>query len=235
MYRRSKRAYPKRKVGKKSYGTKKSYARPRATVPNYYGMVPARANLARTGVPPMLNLQMKSALAGAVAPAAVYQVYSLKLNSTFDPFGDMGAIQPIGRDQIAALYGSYLVSSGNIKIAFANTGAAPVTMCCYTSSVSSPVTASLNAYVGQPGSRWLQIAPVGSGNATGTIMRTFNSSQILGPLDRSQHGALVGADPTAMAYLHVIIISSSGNVTGQLLSAMVQNTSWYDKLSLEDA
>jgi len=219
------RPLPKR-IGK----SKNYYKRATKSQPvTFLGTMPSRQTM--TGVPTTMNLQMKTFDNKAIAPGATHVEYAIKLNSTFDPTGDIGAVQPVGRDQIAALYGSYIVSSGNVKLTFSNTTAAPVYFMCYTAS-GAAVAAGINNYCAQPGSKYRLCAKTGDGVTTVSLNRSFKLSQIVGPLDRSSHGAAAGSDPATLGYLYISIYSSDATqVTGNLGVEIVQNTSWYDKVS----
>jgi len=176
-----------------------------------------------------MSLQMKTIDTVAVAPGALHDEWYLKINSTFDPTGDVGATQPVGRDQIATLYNSYIVDSGMVKFTYANSNAVPSTIAAYISGTAAAVAAVGNNYMGQPGAKYKAMGPL-TGNCTAIIKLPFKCSNVLGPLDRSQHGAASGADPTTMVYLH-FIIESTANVTGTLTIEIIQNVTWYDKVA----
>lgn len=212
-------------------GGKIRYQKPRKVQGISY--LPLSGRQSMTGVPTTMNLQMKTFDNKAIPIGAgtTHNEFALKLNSTFDPTGDVGVVQPVGRDQIATLYGSYIVSSGNVKITFSNTTAAPVYFMCYTAS-GAAVAAGINNYCAQPGAKYRLCAKAGDGGTTVSLSRSFRISQIVGPLDRSSHGASAGADPATLAYLYISIYSSDAtNVTGNLGVEIVQNTSWYDKVT----
>lgn len=212
-------------------GKSKSYYRKASKVQGitYLPFVGGRQTM--TGVPSTMNLQMKTFDTKAIAPGATHVEYKCYLNSTNDPTGDISATQPVGRDQIATLYNSYIVNSGNVRLTFSNTTAAPVYIMCYTAS-GAAVAAGIGNYCAQPGAKYKLCSKTGDGGTTVAISRSFRTSQIVGPLDRSSHGASVGADPTSLAYLYISIYSADAtNVTGILGIEMVQNTSWYDKVS----
>lgn len=223
----------RRSYGRKSRVTRRPRVGRRVMINRYQRPVkvqPVSYSVPATGVPASMNVQMKTFDNLAVAPAATHVEYALKLNSTFDPTGDAGATQPVGRDQIAALYGSYLVQSGNVKVTFSNTTAAPVYIVMYTAS-GPAVASGIGNYCAQPGAKYKIASKSGDGITTVSLSRTFRMSQIVGPLDRSSHGALSGADPSTLGYLYISVYSTSGNVTGTLGIEIVQNTSWFDKVS----
>lgn len=201
-----------------------------APIVAYYPSMPTKGNMSKTGVPNTMSVQLKAMDNVAVAPAALYQTYAFKLTSTYNPFGAMSAVQPIGRDQLAALYASYIVESGMVKIRFENTNDYPCIVAMYTSSQAA-VAADINNYMGQPGSVY---KTVGGKGVSGELVlkRTFKARQILGPLDRSSHGAGVGADPTSMAYLYIMVKSTNTNATGHLVIEVDQNTTFYDKTAV---
>lgn len=213
-----------------------------AAIMSYFPSLPTRGNMSKTGVPNTMSVQLKAIDNVNIAPAATYQVYSFKLNSANDPFGDASTVQPTAYDQVKALYGSSVVLSGAYKVTFANTTNTPCTIACYTSSsavvgggAADPKTI-INNFCSQPGAVYKIMADADSGNVIAMLRRSFKCDQILGPLDRSSHGAAVDADPTTMAYLHVLIAGVSGtNITGRLYMESVQNTTFYDKKPTVDA
>lgn len=214
---------------------KKTYARAKpSAITSYFPTIPTRGNISKTGVPNTMSVQLKTFETIAVAPGATHIEYAFQLNSANDPFGATSAVQPTGYDQLTALYGSYIVDSGRCRLTFVNTTNAPVIIVAYTSSQAA-VAASVNNYASQPGAVYRTCADTESGNVTAIISRSFKSSQILGPLDRSQHGATIAANPTSLAYLYITIYSSSGNVTGALYVDQTQNTTFYDKQAVVHA
>lgn len=197
----------------------------------YYPALPARGNMSKTGVPNLMSLQMKT-MDNVAGAGATHQEYALKLNSTFDPCGDLSAVQPAGRDQIATLYGSYIVESGAVKITFVNNIAKPVYVCCYTSGQAA-VAQGVNNYGTQPGAKYKLCGPNTGSNNTVTIIKPFKISSIVGPLDRSQHGAAVGSDPASLAYCYFEAWEpgNATNLTGcHWFVEIIQNTTWYDKI-----
>nr|QXP07786.1 MAG: putative capsid protein [Arizlama virus] len=225
--------YTKKRVTRRRPTTMMRYRKP-AIAPqiSYYPALPTKGNMSKTGVPNIMSVQLKSFDNIAVAPGAVaIQAYAIKLTSTFDPLGDASAVQPVARDQLAALYGSYIVDSGSVKLTFVTTTATPVTMACYTSAAAQ-TAADINNYCGQPGSVYKTCAAAGGGTTNIVLKRSFKSRQILGPLDRSSHGGAIGGDPTSMAYLYVFIKCQTQPLTGMLLIESVQNTTFYDKTAV---
>jgi len=207
-------------------------ARPSAIV-NYYA-----GNMARTGVPSAMRSQLKTVLNVDPSGAFTYKTYALKINSVNDPMGDAAAVQPIGYDQLKGLYQHCIVLSGAYKITFTNTGSAPVTVACYTSARTvvggASAAALVNNFGGQPGAKYRVASGTGSGSTVAIISRSFKVQQIVGPLDRSSHGAEVDHDPTGLAYLYVLVAAASGNVSGNMTIEAVQNTQFYDKVNTVD-
>lgn len=232
---------------KKTYTSKKKrtsrrmgYAKPKASRGISWTALSTRSNMGKTGVPPSMAVQLRTFDNKAIAPGAQAVAYYFQLNSTFAPLSGAGgvpafsAVQPIGRDQLATLYGSYMVNSGSIKFGFINTGAAPVMIACYTSP-AAVVAADINNYSGQPGSKHGICSPAASGDTQCILARSFSCSQIVGPLDRSSHGAAVGASPTGIAYCYLYIYATTGNVTGHLSVELTQNTIFFDKTAVVHA
>lgn len=231
--RRTTRTFPaRRRVPRvrRRVGRRPRFSRPQPASAIYYPMLPSRSNVGSSGLADTMAIVMKTFDNIAVAPGATHVEYAFKVNSTFDPMGDMSAVQPGGRDQMATLYNSYIVLSGAYRITFTNTTAAPVFVCCYTSGQSA-VAASINNYGTQPGAVYKTAAKSGDGDTRVVLKRSFRCTQLFGPLDRSSHGAAVGADPTTLGYVYLTIYSTSGNVTGHLMIEATQNTQFFDKVA----
>jgi len=236
MYKSRARRYVKKPKTARRYPAtrgRRRYAKAKTVAPSWYPSIPARGNMGSTGVPAIMSLQLKTLDNKAVA-AATHEEFALKLNSTFDPMGDVSAIQPAGRDQIAALYNSYIVESGAVKLTFVNDSTIPVYVCLYTSAQAA-VAQSVNNYGTQPGARYKVAGNKAGSQNSITIIKPFKCSNIVGPLDRSSHGAAVGSDPTTLVYCYFGAWAADGATamaaTSRYFIEVVQNTTFYDKVA----
>lgn len=192
------------------------------------------------GFPRKLTLKMKTAAYQAVAPAAVSEHYTYKLNSAFDPLGGDGAEQPNGWDQVAAvLYNSYYVSSGMIRARFVNETANAVD-CVLWVTAEDAEPASFHAMIERGGAQYKICGKAGDAGNGIILSRRFVSKKILGKKYGTQNmSAAVTADPTDVVYGHISFYSHSqagaANIIGTLVLEIYQTVHFYDKIDLAES
>lgn len=139
------------------------------------------------------------------ATAAASGVFTGYLNpgSCFDPCGSFSAIQPVGFDQLKALYARYLVTGGYVDIEFVDTYQCTAVGSQYSgvwavAAYPSTVSTAASTYQGaasQPYSKEFLIGP----QMTKKIRISFDTQKIIGsrlPVVAEDAGALISADPT---------------------------------------
>lgn len=159
--------------------------------------------------------------------AAAGGTYSFSLNSLFDPNSGGVGLQPVGFDQIMAMYGQYRVLSANVKLTAANQGNVNTLVGMFgTFQPASP--ANPNAWSCQPYGVFRTVEPTG-GRSTAVLTKRFDIPAVLG-LKKSQYlndmdfvGSVAG-NPTRQAYLILWIRSLTATVTAAFLHVQVEYT-----------
>lgn len=216
--------------------TRKTYARVKA--PRAMTYRAPTTGIGRTGLPSEYPMQFRCADEAKLAPNALYKNYVFKCNSLFEPFdsADMKT-QAVGIDQMYYNYLGGMVFSGRYKVTFVSTVAKPSGIAMYLSGSSAAVGTTIKDYMAQPGARYKVCGPTGSSDPC-TLIMPFKTANVLGPLDKSEHGsaAFKTTSPSKIVYLHVIVASSDAtNLTGELYVESIQNALLYDKVSNKDA
>jgi len=136
----------------------------------------------------------------ATAAASGVFTGSLNVGSCFDPTGSLAAIQPVGFDQLKALYARYLVTGGYVVIEAAgvysdglNTVHYPWVMSVSPSTLATAY-ATYQGAASQPFSKDVLIAK----DESKQLYLPFNTQKIIGsrlPPVAEDAGALISADP----------------------------------------
>lgn len=164
------------------------------------------------------------------ATAAATGVWSgyLNVGSCFDPTGSLADIQPVGFDQLKALYARYLVTGGSVEVTFStrdrNTDGVPqypwaVTM--YPSTVTTIPT----TFQGASSQPYSVDTLVPAQNGTRTLKLKFNTQKIVGsrlPVVAEDCGALVTADPATGQNVIVPIFAQYANAAAETIILMVK-------------
>lgn len=161
------------------------------------------------------------------AAAGAGVLTSFSLNSLFDPNSGGVGSQPIGFDQLSALYGQYRVWRTIVKLTAANTGQVP-TMIVVFGTYQPAAPSNPDAWFCQPGVVSNDIEPPG-GRSTKILRKTFDIPTVLG-LTQEQYRSdmdFVGTSsgsPTRQAYMMY---------GGRSLTTTVANISFYVQISYE--
>lgn len=135
------------------------------------------------------------------AAAAANGIYTASLNvgSCFDPTGSVAGIQPVGFDQLAALYGRYLVTGGYVVVECAAPDSSTGFGSPWLVSISpSTVATAYSTYQGAASQPYSKDCMIAGGESKKLFLR-FNTQQIVGsrlPVIAEDCGALVSANPT---------------------------------------
>jgi hypothetical protein len=142
--------------------------------------------------------------------------YTFSLNSLFDPNSSGTGAQPVGFDQIMAMYGQFRVLSARVKVVYSNSGTVNETVGMFA-TFQPAFPANPAAWPCQP----YGIASTvenSAGRSTTTLMKKFDIPTVLG-LTKAQYlsdmdfvGTAAG-NPTRQAYL-VLWIRSLGASAG---------------------
>lgn len=167
---------------------------------------------------------MKSVINGTLNPAAGGLSAGIaSLNSGFDPTGGLGSGQPLGWDQMTALYNKYCVIAWSVKIEWCTTDNTNPTMVGFTPTTQSSALTSYSHYKELPGTKSLIITPdIDKGQifAKGGVKRYFVPPG--GKLLSNENcTSSVGGSPTNILYGHVWAQAMDGSADPALLNYVV--------------
>lgn len=195
-----------------------------------------RGRRRRTGIPLRMWRRLRTVMYWSPeleAAGALSQVY-LKLNSTYDPTGNIGTSQPYMRDQLAALYKRYQVTSYSVKIEWVTSDNTYPIIVGFT---PQPETTALTAYA-----HYMELPGTVSRMCTMDVDKTilFKSGKVNSQLTP---GAIVsddvlqadvGQDPARVLFGHVwaqVIdaAADAGKVTAVI--TLTQNVKFFDPIT----
>lgn len=164
--------------------------------------------IGRTLTPYSITRTLKTVIGGVTldgGAAGAIAMWKLKLNSAFDPTGDINSQQPMGFDQYSALYQRCAVVKWFVKVELASTdNTYPIVVGC-TPIVSATALTTYSHYKEQPGTVSVLVTPDVDKNkftCRGGVKRFFlpKSASMLAD-DTITHG--VTGDPSRLLYLHL--------------------------------
>ena len=115
----------------------------------------ARALTSSTGVGlgPSLKTQLKTVYFTTITTAASgFYSGSLKSGSCYDPTGSFSTVQPAEFDQLAAVFGRYVVLGGYVRVSIVATSSAAGFACCIYPSIESSPKADFQSCASQDNS-----------------------------------------------------------------------------------
>jgi len=181
---------------------------------------------------------------GTANASGVYTAY-LNVGSCFDPTGSLSLVQPVGFDQLKALYARYLVTGGYVEAEFCtpafNTDVAPVypwAVAMYPSTDSTALTTFQGAS-SQPYSTEGLVGPEGQHILKMRI--PFNTQKIVGsrlPPVAATSGAAVTADPATGSNVVVPIFCQYAGATSSYIVCkykIVQDVIFDQRIQVVDA
>jgi len=152
--------------------------------------------------------------------------YTLRANSLYDPDHSGVGEQPMGFDQLAALYAHYVVLSSRCKfypVVFEASNSYTMLHAIHLNSSYTPVQSNALYFIEQPRDvvtyKWTQTVALGNGSDVHPLISpVYNAKKFFGKKDpqdaASDIGASVGANPTDGAFFIYLAQASSGyNVT----------------------
>lgn len=163
-------------------------------------------NRGPSATPPTFMTRMRTnAISTVTTAAGGVGNWTIKINSCFDPTGNMSAAQPSGYDQIAGvLYNNYMVTFAVIDIELMNTSSASLVWAAYLADADTVVTSVLQA-AEQPYAKTHMLGVSGSGNNRMRFRFAVKPTTIIGrnkPINDQM--ADVTADPADIVNLHII-------------------------------
>lgn len=146
-----------------------------------------------------------------------------RLNSLYDPDYSIGGQQPYMFDQLAAVYGRYLVKGAKITVTFtdsynASGGNGPYICGVHTTADPTPGT-SAEVIMSQNDSSWVSRCRNGEPS---TVVGTYSAVKEFGTNVKEAIQATVGADPSRPYYAHVWMDHKGYATTDQEVVATLQ-------------
>jgi hypothetical protein len=151
--------------------------------------------------------------------AGVPEYRSYRCNGPNDPEVAAGGTQPFGYDQFATFFQRYTVLGCRIRATFLNGADTLADMGIfgiYLSATTPPPTTTAGM-LGQPLTKYVGFAPVGSGKAVVDVHHSFDPKQFFGmkdPVGTDAYGADIGSNPVSQAYFNVFcagVITTTNN------------------------
>lgn len=187
----------------------------------------ARALISSSGVGlgPSLKTTLKTVYFTTVnASASGFYSGTVKSGSCFDPTGSFSTVQPSEFDQLAAVYGRYVVLGGYVKISIMNSSGSGGFACCMYPSIEATPKTDFQSCASQDFSVVKTGGGLGSTNGS-VLYQRFSHAALLGKkgaVSSEDNGALVSADPAAGQFgLHHVCIQYS-NAQAVALSVMLE-------------
>lgn len=152
------------------------------------------------------------------ASANVGSSYFFSLNSLFDPNSSGVGVQPVGFDQLSAMYGQFRVWNVRVKLSFDNPFTTSSAMYSTFATFQPVVPANPSAWLCQPFGTSKSVSPLGGGSSC-VLQRKFSIPAVLG-LTKGQYQSdmdFVGTpsgNPTRQAYLMVGAQSMTAGAVG---------------------
>lgn len=181
---------------------------------------------------------------GQEAPAVTAQFdHQFNMNSIYDPDRTGGGHQPLGRDQIAALYSRYRVISCRWVVdCMPQAGAGPILLVTCPTNETGAFTSNKETAIEQPYSQYKFSNCLSTSIGTDDRHMQIRGSTILSKIygvsaevaaadDRFQAGS--GTDPAEFCILHVVGYNCDGNaIVVDLNVKLVFTVEWSDRVQL---
>lgn len=153
-------------------------------------------------------------------------------NSTFDPNETGAGHQPYGRDQLATLYGEYLVHAAKLEVQIANLVDEPAYAVLYSGLLADLNSTALDTLGERPGTI-VRMLPARGAN-TGTRMKMFVRTKWMAEQEEKEAlmgddwDGSVGANPTRQWGFRFVILGTTGNNIGCVVNFhLTQWCEWY--------
>jgi len=149
------------------------------------------------------------------ANGAGFGTAQFSANGLYDPETAIGGHQPLGYDQMMALYNHYIVKSSRITVAPAYASAdVPIQIALYIDDDTS-IVSSFDSAAERPGAKW-QAAFIGDGATLPKLYHSWNAQKTFGKyaLGNDDLKGSVSANPLEESYYTVVINGSALFVSG---------------------
>lgn len=163
----------------------------------------------------------KSSTQGATSSVVSIWTKIFRINSTYDPEYAVGGTQPMGRDQLAALYAGYIVNACDMTFKlfeFTGTAGNLVVYGVYFTNTATPVlneALSLKQNIELLSNRktraHYRYRDVAHDTTKNSTIRQVYKPKVLNPNEDIEHmTAAVGANPTVGQYAHFFVLCDLG-------------------------
>lgn len=165
-----------------------------------------------------------------VTTAGGIQAYDYKMNSIYDPYVGAGGNGVYGIDQMSAIYNRYRVVKAHIVVT-ANTQSGAETTQLYLYANGDSTSANLSRAESAPNVRHAQLTQQWPNMLE---LVTTPGTWLQGPQDRDL-SAVISADPTALAYFHILMQNFSLGALNVVIRVMIDFTvEWSGLNSVDD-
>lgn len=174
-----------------------------------------------------LNYVEKLVITGGAVGAPTY--YQFRTNSLFDPNLTGIGHQPLGFDQISALFERYCVTQCEYRISFQNGNGGQGAMWAVAASDVASTSASISEAIEQGNARTGILAPAVGGASTITISGVIKNWEVAGEtydeyISDDTNSAVMTSNPTDTNVLNLIISDSGTAATGPAVYTLVELT-----------
>lgn len=128
---------------------------------------------------------------------------SYRVNGPYDPDVTGAGVQPVGYDEIGALFSRQLTKRAHINVTATNNQAIPVTMVLYP-SFNSSLANTIEDAVAQPGAKWATMAGSGGQNRSKLRMTTNPKKWLEIPDWTAELYSSTSAVPATQVYWHLM-------------------------------
>lgn len=149
---------------------------------------------------------------GAAGTAAAY-VFSA--NGLYDPNITGTGHQPLGFDQLMAMYNHYVVIGASIRVTFWNEDSTYTQLVALSTQSGSTPTATMTNLIEQGRCKWTTVGVANSGNDRKTLSLKINPNKFMtrsSPLSDPNVKGDSTANPAEQAYFHVMAAPNNNSV-----------------------
>jgi hypothetical protein len=181
-------------------------------------------------LPPKFINIMKYAEQWSVSTAGGSQAYAYKMNSVYDPYAGVGGHGCYGIDWFQSAYNRYRVLRSTF-IVTADVASDKEATALYVYAHASSTTATVNLAEAAPGARMVYLA---AERPQSLALTSTPNRWVSGATDRDLSAA-PSADPSVLAYFHLLLQNSSAAALGvHLHVTMLFETEWSELKQADD-
>jgi hypothetical protein len=183
--------------------------------------------IARLPFPRVLKRTLRYMSEGVVLDPSVGGIagdYVFSANGLFDPNISGTGHQPMGFDNIMAMYNTYHVLGSKISCTFTNNDTTYAQFVGISLKKDTTAIAAAQIEIEQGETVYRQITPVGGSNSTVTLSRGFSTKKHTGNkavLGEDTLGGSSAGNPSAQYYFHVWADPNNGVNTGSVVAHVI--------------